>query len=133
MKETNIEKAIKNYIFHSGGWAMKIQSGMIPMQYKGKSRMIHLADSGTPDMVGVLNGHFIGIEVKSNPEEVQKWIMYPQTATGKESNRKNPDKRIEAQKEASKRIREAGGFFCVVCSVDEFENDLKSFGIIKKS
>lgn len=125
--EKSIETAIKHFIFAKGGYLTKVQSGAVHKSYKGKEYMIRLADAGTPDMMGCLNGRFIGVEVKKDAKEVQKWLAYPNGLRG------TPVKynaRIEAQKNASKQIREAGGFFAVVCSVDELEADLRALGVL---
>jgi len=127
MIETGIEKAIKNYIFIQGGWITKVQSGMLMQNYKGRTHAIHLADRGTPDMVGCLNGRFLGIEVKKDKKAIERWLAYPLGLRGKPVKE---DKRIEAQQRIGKQIRESGGFFAIVCSVDELVDDLKSAGII---
>jgi hypothetical protein len=126
-RERAIETAIKNFIFLHGGYITKCQSGVIPREYKGRTHMIHMGERGTPDMIGCLNGRFLGVEVKRDEKEVQKWLAYPLGLRGKPIER---NLRNEAQKETSKRIREAGGVFAVVCSVEELEQDLKIAGVL---
>jgi len=130
--EQGIENAIKQFVICKGGFITKVQSGSVMKAYtntQGITRQckIKLAEAGTPDMMGVLNGHFIGVEVKKNDKEVQKWLAYPNGLRGKPVKF---DKRVDAQKEASKQIRSAGGFFAIVSSVDELEEDLISVGIL---
>lgn len=132
MIETQIEKAIKTFIFSKGGFIQKTHSGAIQKAYKARggrwrTHVVHLADAGTPDMMGVLNGYFLGIEVKKDEKEVQKWLKYPLGLRGKPVKR---DPRIEAQKHFAEKIKKAGGIFAIVSSVDELEEDLKKVGVI---
>jgi len=132
MIESGIEKSIKQFIKLKGGWITRIQSGAVKKEYTtvggmNKTHFLRLAEAGTPDMIGCLNGTFLGVEVKKDKKEVLKWMAYPNGLKGKpiKFNSRN-----DAQKNASREIRKAGGFFAVVCSVDELEKDLKAIGIL---
>jgi len=128
MSEKQIEKAIIDYIFLIGGWATKVQSGAVIKKSKqGKPYKITLATAGTPDILACVNGKFVGIEVKKNQEEVEKWQRYP---LGKRGKVLRPDGRTSSQKEQARQINNADGVFILCSSVDEVERDLKTLGII---
>lgn len=126
MKETVIENQIKNFLSIRGAWVSKIQSGKITKQVNGKTYMVNMAEKGTPDMVGCYKGTFIAIEVKSSKEEVEKWIRYP---LGKKGKKVKFNSRTYWQKERSKQIIAAGGFYFLVSSLNEFISDLKKRGL----
>jgi hypothetical protein len=128
MIEKQVEKSIMHYLAVIGAYAVKVQSGMLPQSYKGKNRMIHLAPQGTPDIIALFKGNYIGIEVKKDDKEVQKWIRYPYGAKG---NIVKHDPRIEAQKETGHTIAQKGGVFIICSSVDELERDLKTLKILE--
>lgn len=128
MKEKAIETQIKNFFRYHGGWIQKVHSGLMKKSYayrKGKrkgmerSHWMHLADQGTPDLIGCLSGKFIAIEVKKDMKEIAKWEKTAKT-----------DRRSAAQHAQQRRIREAGGVTLVVASVEEVENDLRFLSLI---
>jgi len=132
MIETQIEKTIKQYVFSRGGFIQKTQSGSLMKSYRTKtgvqkSHRINLADQGTPDMMGVLNGIFLGIEVKKDKKEVERWLAYPLGLRGTPVERKE---RIEAQKHFAELIQKNDGFFACVYSLDDLEDRMLRFGVI---
>lgn len=67
MKETELQRAILDYLKIRGHLVKRNQSGMI----KKDSHFIHMGEKGWPDIIGIagsrnaeLYGKFIGIEVK---------------------------------------------------------------------
>lgn len=126
-REKGIEKAIIEYIFRIGGWAVKVQSGKMKKDYlirkggwagKIKTHWIQLAPKGTPDILALIDGLFVAVEVKSSMTEVKKWY-------------KQNDSRSICQKKQLDKIKEAGGFALLVCSLDEFIHDIESMSIHK--
>lgn len=98
-----------------GGYAQKVQSGAMMKSYpskNGSTKMykVTLADAGTPDVLACFNGVFLGIEVKKDAKEVEKWY-------------KQKDERSQRQMEQALLIGKAGGYALVVSSLDEFISD----------
>ena len=128
MSEKETEKAIIDYIRLLGGWATKCQSGAIIKKGKGgKPYKITLATAGTPDILACINGKFVGIEVKKNLEEIEKWQRYPLGKLGKVLKH---DQHIKDQQEQAQLIKKAKGVSLICSSVDEVEQYLKTLGII---
>lgn len=130
MKEKSIETQIKNSLRAAGFWVTKVQSGMMKKSYgyrKGirqgatREHWIHLADEGTPDLLACIGGRFVGIEVKKDQKEIEKWKRTVET-----------DRRSASQHRQQQDIRRAGGFTLVVCSVEEVFSDLYELGLITK-
>ena len=104
--EKEIQKSIleflewqKNiYFFRAGAGAVKT------IRKNGSMGFFKTGKKGLPDIVLVLNGYFIGLEVK-RPSGVQS----------------------EAQKEAQKDIESAGGKYFLVRSIDDVEKVLKEY------
>jgi hypothetical protein len=96
MAEREIVKAcldlleIKN-IFH-----YRQNSGALVHEYNGKKYFTRFGATGAPDIVAVINGKYVGIEVK--------------VPKGKQS---------EGQKEFEGRLKKAGGDYWLIRSVEE--------------
>jgi len=126
MKEKLIETAIINTIKAIGGYAVKVQSGVLPQTYNDKKRFVHLAPAGTPDIIACLKGKFLAIEVKKDLEEIDTWFKYNEE--GKLINRE----RIRAikQKETLDMIEDnCGGISMIVCSVEEVLENLRIYNL----
>ena len=127
MKEKEIETSIKNLITHAlGGWCTKVQSGSILKEYTTRAgiklqKRINLATAGTPDLLACIEGQFVGIEVKKNKKELDRWQAYPLGLRGKPVAH-NP--RIEAQKHQANDIKRSGGVALLCHNVDEFLDDM---------
>lgn len=122
--EKAIEKDILAFLRMKGAWCTKVQSGSAFLSYTTKtgeehSRRILMADYGTPDIIGVINGHFFAIEVKRNEYLVRRWH------TGK-------DARARAQKEALLSIQDRGGHAFIVYSLDDCQTQLEEEGLFTK-
>jgi len=128
MSEKEIEKSIIEYIFALGAWATKVQSGAIIKKSKGgKPYKITLATAGTPDILACVKGKFVGIEVKKNAKEVEKWQVYPLGLSGKKIKY---NARTFNQKEQAGQINKSEGAFILCSSVDEVERDLKTLDLL---
>jgi len=73
-------------------------------EYKGKQRFMRFGALGSPDVVCVINGIYVGIEVKG---------------TGGKQN--------ENQKAFEKELHEAGGWYILAYSVDDVSKMLEYF------
>lgn len=81
-----------------------------------KNYWIKLADGGTPDILACVAGLFIGIEVKKNAKEIEKW-------------HKQREERDRAQRHQHLAIMKAGGSVILACSVDEVAKDIETIKI----
>ena len=62
--EKDTQKAILQYLEAKKVFHWRNNSGAIQSEYKGKSRFMRYGYSGSPDIIAVVGGRFIGIEVK---------------------------------------------------------------------
>ena len=85
-EEAKVQTAIINWLVYLGAWVVKT---------------IATSKNGTPDVLGCLNGLFIGIEVK------------------KPGGKPSPLQRVQLRK-----IREAGGIAFTAESLDEVKDQL---------
>mgnify|MGYP001590960628 CR=1 FL=1 len=113
-KESDIQRAIIEYLEWNKWFVLRINSGMISSDYwhKGKGRivksLIRLAPPGTPDILACSpGGKFIGIEVKK---------------PGKEPT--------ELQHKTLEKICDLGGIGLWATSLKEVIDDLKSVGLL---
>ena len=123
--EKVIETAIVNYLRSIGVWCQKVHSGAVLQTYTTvggtkKTYKIKLADEGTPDILACIKGKFVGIEVKKNEKEKQKW-------------EKGSDQRSRAQQNQRNMIVEAKGIYLLVCSLPDLYQDLAELGLVKPS
>jgi|TARA_R100000501_G_C2569793_1_gene77091 hypothetical protein len=98
-KETDIVKAILDYLAYKHIIAWRNQSGMLISSYKGKERAIRLGKKGVADIIGVFpdgSGRIMCLEVK--------------TQIGKPT----PE-----QSEFLESVREAGGIAEIVRSIED--------------
>ncbi len=49
-EDTALSKSIRKALTKLGIWVIRVQSGIIPAEYKGRKRFIHCAEPGTPDL-----------------------------------------------------------------------------------
>lgn len=78
MTEKQLQSSIIEFLNYSGKcWVWNVNSGMIKAEYKGKTRLIAMAQKGHPDIAGIRrkDGKFIGIEVKL-PERIKSVTEY---------------------------------------------------------
>lgn len=92
-EEKQIQNAIEHYLTLKKHFFWKNNSGALPTKSGG---FIRFGAVGSPDICLVKDGFFIGLEVK--------------TKTGKQS---------DGQKDFEKRLKEAGGEYYIVKSIDD--------------
>jgi len=116
--EKQIERDIIQFIRFKGGWCEGIQSGSLVLPNpKGGFRRVNMCTKGTPDIIACFNGKFLGIEVKKNEKEIEKW-------------RKGKDKRSLDQQYQRDRILESKGIYIITHSIDDLRADLVELGLI---
>lgn len=64
--EKDIQKAIKQFLELKGCFVIRVNSGAMTGEYKGKRRFVRFAsEPGVSDLVGMLpDGRFLAVEVK---------------------------------------------------------------------
>lgn len=82
--ESEISKAIREYIERSGFFVIRLNSGMVMVGEPGYKRAVRLCPPGTPDILFLFHGKAIFLEVKKSQKEKEKWIrnvdLYKKTA-----------------------------------------------------
>lgn len=63
MREKIFERRVRDYIESQGGWQVKFFAN-------------RMTKSGIPDILACINGHFVGIEVKSDRGEPSDLQLY---------------------------------------------------------
>lgn len=102
VKEHDIQKLILEYLTLKRIFHYRNNSGMVFSEYKGKTRAFRVGVVGGPDIVCVINGQYVGIEVKGT--------------NGKQS---------ENQKEFQARLEKSGGKYILTDSLEKLINELK--------
>lgn len=92
VSEANIQKSVLDYLSKRGVMSWRNNSGAV----KTEKYFFRFGAVGSPDIIAVVNGYFVGIEVKSK--------------TGKWS---------DDQQEFARRLFAAGGIYLLVRSIDE--------------
>lgn len=65
MTEKELQKLIMDYLSAKRIFHYRNNSGVMFSEYKGKKRMVRFGSVGSPDIVCVQNGIYVGIEVKN--------------------------------------------------------------------
>ena len=104
MRERDIQKSILDYLVYKGIFHWKVNNVGTYRQDTG--RYIPASLKGVPDIICVLDGLFVGIEVKT-PKTYQN----------------------EAQKRFEDAVVKAGGVYIVARSIDDVEALLKTLDI----
>lgn len=106
--EKEIQKSIIDYLALLGCWRIRINSGAMSGNHKGKRWFMRFNDQpGCPDVIACLEGRFIAIEIK-----------------------RPGGKLTEKQASALEAIRRAGGLAFVATGIRDVEAVLKIEGII---
>jgi hypothetical protein len=105
--EKDVQRVILQYLRLLGAWAVRVNSGGMVSEYRGRKRFMRFNDAdGCPDVLVCLAGRFVGVEVK------------------------RPGGRpTEKQLAALDAIRKAGGLAFVASSVADVERALKAEGL----
>lgn len=64
-EEKSLQHFILDYLTKKGIFHYRNNSGTMFSEYKGKTRAFKLGVVGSPDIICVINGQYVGIEVKS--------------------------------------------------------------------
>lgn len=106
LKEKDVQKAILTYLQAKKVFHYRNNSGGTVINYKDKSYFMKFGATGSPDIICVINGQYVGIEVKGTD--------------GKQS---------DSQKDFQERLEKAGGIYALVHSLDEAIFFLNNLGI----
>ena len=96
MTEKELQRLIMDYLAVKRIFHYRNNSGVMFSEYKGKKRMVRFGATGSPDIIVVQNGIYVGIEVK-NPTAVQN----------------------EAQVAFQQELEKAGGKYILARSLDD--------------
>jgi hypothetical protein len=96
MKESDVQRSILEYLQIKRVFHFRNNSGAVVSTYKGKNRFFHFGAIGSPDIICVIKGQFVGIEVKR-------------------SGGKQNENQINFQKDLEK----AGGIYILAYSLDD--------------
>ena len=96
MKESEIQKQILDYLTLKRVFHYRNNSGAMQGEHKGKKWFMRFGALGSPDIIAVVGGQFIGIEVKA--------------PKGKQSDH---------QKEFQKNLEAAGGRYILAYSLED--------------
>ena len=95
-KESDIQRAILDWLAWNKIFHYRNNSGAMGGVYKGKKWFLRFGASGSPDIICVIKGQFLGIEVKA-----------PKGRQG------------EDQKEFQRKLELAGGKYILAFSLDD--------------
>lgn len=101
VKESEVQRAILDYLGYGHVFHYRNNSGAMMSTYKGKERFMRFGALGSPDIIAVVGGRYIGIEVKG---------------TGGRQN--------ENQKEFQRQLEKAGGMYILASSVEDVDKGL---------
>lgn len=62
--ERDIQRQIIDWLKLSRIWHMRLNTGAMTLQYRGKQRFVRFAVPGAPDILACVRGKLYGIEVK---------------------------------------------------------------------
>lgn len=130
MKEKAIEKWIIQYLSHKWAVVEGMQWWGSVTSYEDKEwnmkyHKIKLQEKGCPDIICFYMGTFIGIEVKKNQGEVEKWIRNKERFE-REWFLPGYLERDENQIRYRKKILKNGGVFIITCDINEVINYIES-------
>jgi hypothetical protein len=107
LRERDIQSQILDWLALQKIFHYRQNTGSVARAYKGKSRFIRFGKRGAPDIVCVIAGRYVGIEVKREGEE-----------------------QTEHQKEFEKELRYVGGGY-YLCT-DSLDDAIGFIGEIRK-
>jgi len=117
-KEKEIEKAIIEYLISRKAIVESMQWGSIMVKRGPKSYRVNLQTDGCPDLMVLYFGRFIGIEVKKDQKEVDKWLKLEERYNNYEVLPKSYE-REKQQIIYSQKIKQHWGEFLITHSVSE--------------
>lgn len=98
MRERDLQRTILDYLKLHRVFYYRQNTGVMRGSYKGKSRFVRFGAVGAPDIVAVIGGKYVGIEVKARG-----------------------GLQTDAQNIFQRRLEAAGGEYLLVRSFEEFE------------
>lgn len=101
MAESDVQRAILDYLTLKHVFHYRNNSGMMVSEYKGRKRFTRFGAVGSPDIVCVVKGQYVGIEVKA--------------LKGRQT---------ENQKEFQRQLEAAGGRYILAFSLDDITSAL---------
>jgi hypothetical protein len=96
MKESDVQRQILDYLALKGIFHYRQNSGGLGGEHKGKKWFVRFGAVGAPDIICVIAGQYVGIEVKA--------------PKGKQSDH---------QKEFQRKLEMAGGRYILTYSLDD--------------
>lgn len=99
--ESEIQNAIMQYLALKNIFHWRNNSGCLMTEYKGRKRPVRYGKVGSPDIICVYKGKFVGIEVKGQ-DKTGKW--------GEQS---------EVQQHFQTLIENNGGIYVLAKSIDD--------------
>lgn len=124
IKESDVLKSIMNFLKLQKHYVLRLNSGKV---FNEKS-VIMLCPRGTPDILAVIKGRAVFLEVKRDSKTVKTWWrkvdLFQKTARINGCNQREVN-----QYKAGQAIDKAGGVYSVVSSVKEVK---KIIDLLKK-
>ena len=106
VSEKDIQKAVGNYLTYVKVFWYRQNSGMIFSNYKGKERAFRAGVIGAPDIIAVINGIYVGIEIKNSKGKLS-----------------------EHQVKFRVNLIKAGGEYWVIKSLEDIENAIRNLDV----
>lgn len=107
MSETDLVRAILRALELRGVWAWRVNSGTLPATgRRGAEYRVRLAPAGTPDILAVVSGRLVGLEVKT-----AKGLQRPTQRTWQAKAEKHgvPYRIVRSAREALEFVQEVEG------------------------
>jgi VRR-NUC domain len=101
VKESDIQRQILDYLRLKRIFHFRNNSGAFAGEYKGKQRFFRFGAAGSPDIICVIAGQFVGIEVKAPKGRMS-----------------------DHQKEFQEKLEAAGGKYILAYSLEDVLNCL---------
>lgn len=102
--EKATQKACIDYLEAKGIFHYRNNSGAVVSEYKGKQRFMRFGASGSPDIIAVINGRYIGFEIKDiKGKQSENQILFQES------------------------LEKAGGAYHLIKTIDEFLNIIKNY------
>lgn len=73
MSESSVQSKIIGYLSYNNYWCERTNSGSAFIKFGQATKRIQLCRKGCPDVIALVNGIFIGIEIKKDKKEYEKW------------------------------------------------------------
>ena len=118
-KESDIQKALLDWLRIHGAVAIRVNSGAFAGEYKGKKRFVKLNDTpGCSDILCCWQGRFLAVEVKRELPRTKNVALLSKAAL-----------RLATQQAFLNSITRAGGIGVMVTSVAELAAHLTNVGL----